>query len=474
MTTIIHSDDFQLGMGLAEIPAGREESPGAEGQGGGAAGECQSAVRLRRPERRQMAMVVQCPDDLVSATHPVRRVAEVVEHLDVSGFCRPIKAREGVAGRDATDPKLLVSLWLYACVRGIGSARELARQCQENVTFQWLCGGVSVNHRLLSDFRTDHGEALDQLLTQVIACLVDKDVVKVSRVSQDGVRVRVGAGASSFRREARLEKLLEEAKRHVEELHQRLDSPESPVAAVTAKQAAARKRAARERQERLEQAMAQLPELKKRQEEAAKRAGQGKSGQKIREKEPRVSTTDAEVRVMKMPNGGYNPAVNVQLATDTESRAIVGVEVSNEGSDSAGLSTPMRQQVEKRTAGKEQEHLLDGGYLRTEDIEEAHEQGVALLVPPKPARNPQKRGRELEPKPGDSEALQAWKQRMKSEEGKQVYKQRAATSETVNAELRSWRGLGRIMVRGLAKARCIALWCALAYNVMHFATVLLG
>ena len=161
MDNVIHTDDFQLEMGTAEIPAGQEERRRAERQGDGSAGECQSAVRLRRPERRQMAMVMQCPDDLVSATHPVRRVAEVVEHLDVSGFCQPIKAREGVAGRDATDPKLLVSLWLYACVRGIGSGRELARQCQENVAFQWLCGGVSVNHRLLSDFRTDHGEALD-------------------------------------------------------------------------------------------------------------------------------------------------------------------------------------------------------------------------------------------------------------------------------------------------------------------------
>ena len=142
--------------------------------------------------------------------------------LDVSGFCAPIKAREGVAGRDATDPQLLVALWLYACVRGIGSARELARQCEENAAFRWLCGGVTVNHRLLSDFRTDHGEALDQLFTQVIASLVDKDVVKVSRISQDGVRVRVGAGASSFRREERLEKLLEEAQRHVEELRQQL------------------------------------------------------------------------------------------------------------------------------------------------------------------------------------------------------------------------------------------------------------
>ena len=315
---------------------------------------------------------------------------------------------------------------------------------------------------------------MDQLFTQVIASLVDQGVVKVSRVSQDGVRVRVGAGASSFRWEERLQKLLEEAKQHVQELHQQLDSPEAPVRKVTAKQAAARKRAARERQERLEQAIAQLPELKQRQEEAAQRAGQGKSGEKIRKKEPRVSTTDAEARVMKMSNGGFNPAVNVQLASDTESRAIVGVEVSNEGSDSAGLSAPMRQQVEERTGGKVEEHLVDGGYLRIEDIEEAHAQGVAVFVPPKPARNPEKRGRELEPKAGDSEAVLGWKQRMKSEEGKEIYKQRAATSETVNAELRSWRGLGRLTVRGLAKARCLALWCALAYNVMHFAHALLA
>jgi transposase len=393
-------------------------------------------------------------------------MAEVVEHLDVSAFCPPIKAREGVAGRDATDPKLWVALWLYACVRGIGPARELARQCQENVAFLWLLGGVTVNHRLLSDFRTDHGEALDQLFTQVIASLVDKGVVKVSRVSQDGVRV--GAGASSFRRQERLEKLLEEARQHVAELRQQLDSP-AAGAKVTARQ-----RAAREKQQRLEQAIGQLPELKQRQEEAARRAGQGKSGQKIREKQPRVSTTDAQARVMKMPNGGYNAAVNLQFAADPRSGAVVGVEASNEGADSAGLSAPLRQQVEERTGEKVKEHLMDGGYLRTQDIEEAHQQGVALYVPPKPARHPEKRGQELQPKPGDSEAVRAWKQRMGSQEGKQIYKQRASTSETVNADLRPFRGLGRILVRGLAKARCIALWCALAYNVMHFAKQLLG
>jgi transposase len=438
----------------------------AEGQ------QRRAAVRLRTPERRQMAMVVQCPDDLVAATHPVRMVMRVVEKLDLSGFCEPIKAREGLAGRDATDPRLLVALWLYASIRGIGSARELARRCEESAPFLWLCGGVTVNHRLLSDFRADHGDALDKLLTQVIASLVDKDVVRVSRISQDGVRVRVSAGASSFRREERLKELLQKAKEHVAELRRQVDSPE--YARLTARQKAAQKRAAVEKQQRLEAAIEQLPELKRKQAEAEQRAGQGVQGQKVGERQLRVSSTDAEARRMKMPNGGFNPAVNVQLATDTESRAIVALAVSNEGADSVGLSEPMRRQVEQRSGRAVEQHLMDGGYMRMQDIERAHEHGVELFVPPKSAKNPRNRGRELEPKRGDSEAVRAWKRRMASEAGKEIYKERAATSETVNADLRSYRGLTQITVRGMAKIKCVALWCALAYNVMHFGAALLG
>src|ERR1700734_2641717 len=361
------------------------------------------AVRLRKPERRQLSMVVQCADDLVRALHPVRTVMAVVEKLDVGGFCEPIRAREGIAGRDATDPRLLVGLWLYGCVRGIGSARELARRCEESLPFRWLCGGVSVNHRLLSEFRTRHGDALDALFTQVLVTLVDKKLVRVSRISQDGVRVRVSAGSSSFRREERLQQLLVQAQQQVLELRKQLESP-AQSAVVTVRQKAARKRAAESRQQRLEQAIAQLPELKKKQAEAAQRAGQGKCGDQIRARQPRVSTTDAATRGMKMANGGFNPAANVQLATDTVSRAIVGVEVSNEGSDSAGLSEPMRRQVEQRTGQGVKQHLMDGGYLRNEDLEQAHAAGVELFLPPKPARNPSRRGHELEPKPGDSEA----------------------------------------------------------------------
>jgi hypothetical protein len=230
----------------------------------------------------------------------------------------------------------------------------------------------------------------------------------------------------------------------------------------------------------LEEALAALPDLKRRQEEAARKAGHGERGRQIRAREPRVSTTDPEARVMKMPNGGFNPAYNAQLATDTESRAIVGVDVTNEGSDSAGLSEPMRRQVhasrrrgETRSGRKVEEHLLDGGYLRTEDLERAHAEDVALFVPPKPARKAARRGHELEPRSGDSEAVRAWKERMRSDDGQTIYKERASTSETVNADLRGHRGLVQMTVRGLKKVRCVALWCALAYNVMHFGAALL-
>jgi transposase len=211
-------------------------------------------------------MVVECVDDLVSADHPVRQV----EKLDLCGFHEPIRAREHQAGRDATDPALLVALWLYGCTRGVGSARELARRCEESAAFRWLCGGVTVNHRLLSEFRTGHAAALDALFTQVIAALVDQEIVTVSRIGQDGVRVRMSAGASSFRREERLNALLAAAREHVKQMREQVDSPAQQ--ALGARQRAMRTRGAEDRQKRLEEAIAQLPELKKRQAEAAERA----------------------------------------------------------------------------------------------------------------------------------------------------------------------------------------------------------
>jgi transposase len=437
-----------------------------------------SPVRLRKPERSQVKMRFCCDDDLIGQGHQARVIWAVVQKLDLSALLEPIKAREGVCGRDATDPALLVALWLYAATKGEGSARRLAAMCGEGEDgvkpYQWLCGGVSVNHHTLSDFRTAHGEALDGLFTQVIASLVDKGLVKVSRISQDGTRERACAGASSFRGEERLGKLLEEAEAHVAEVKAQLEDPEKS-AGLSARRKAARRRAAEEKQRRLEAAVAQLPELKAKQEAAAKKAGNGKYGKKLKEKKPRVSTTDPEARTMKMGDGGFRPAVNVQFAVDTESRAVVGVDVSGEGSDK-GLAGPMRRQVEGRTGRKVEEHLYDGGFVVMEEIDEAAAEGVAVYAPVPTPRDPAKAaaGFQYQPKRTDTPAQAAWRQRMGTEAGKEVYKQRASTVETVNADLKTHRGLTQLTVRGLRKAKCVALWCALAYNLMHFGAALMS
>jgi transposase len=262
----------------------------------------QSDVRLRRPDRVQVMMRMGCDDDLIPQGHQARVIWSVVGKLGLSAFYEPIKARAGVCGRDTTDPMLLIALWLYAATRGVGSARELARLCTESKPYQWLCGGVSLNHHTLSDFRVGHAQALDELFTQVLASLVDKGLVKVHRISQDGTRVRACAGAASFRGETRLGELLEEAKTHVKELGALLDDPEKS-SKLSAKQKAARRRAAKERVERIDAAVARLPELKARQSKAAKAAGDGEYGKKVKKGQPRVSTTDVDARVMKMGDG---------------------------------------------------------------------------------------------------------------------------------------------------------------------------
>ena len=163
----------------------------------------------------------------------------------LSAFREPIKAREGCVGRDATDPRLLVALWLYACIRGVGSARELARLCRESAPYRWLtsassvepCGGVTVNHRMLSEFRVGLGQALDELFTRVVASLVDRGLVRGRRVSQDGTRVRAGAGDKTFRRGQTLATLLREAKAHVESLRALLDDPEKSAGLSARKKA---------------------------------------------------------------------------------------------------------------------------------------------------------------------------------------------------------------------------------------------
>jgi len=418
------------------------------------------SLRFRRPDRLQMRMVPVSLDETIPPEHHVRVLWEVVERLEVSGFTEGLKVCEGEAGRSATDVRLLVALWLYAATQGVGSARELARLCESHAAYRWLCGGVSVNYHTLSDFRVDHEKALDGLMTEVLAMLMERQLVSVRRISQDGLRVRASAGKSSFRREERLQSLLEQAQEQVAALKAQREAPASPDR--HRRQEAARERAARERLERVQKALAALADVKKVKARA-------RDNQRDKPSAPRASTTDSEAHVMMMPDGGFRPAYNVQVATDTESRAIVEVDVTTAGSDKA-QSEPVREQVQERTGEKVEEHLVDGGFVKLEQIDRAERAGVKMYAPPQQSRQ------DLDPyrvRETDSPELAAWRTRMATAEAQAIYKERASTSETVNADLRTYRGLGPFLVRGLRKVRCVVLWSALAYNLMHFGQVLL-
>lgn len=405
--------------------------------------------RVRRAERQQVVMHTASLDSLLPEDHRARVVWEYVQGLDLRPLYEPIRAVEGRAGRDAIDPQILLALWLYATLDGVGSARELARLCKEHLAYRWLCGGVSVNHHTLSDFRTGHAAFLDKLLTQSVATLLHEGLVTLARVAVDGMRVRASAGAASFRRRATLEDCQTQARVQVEALRQEL---EADPAAGTRRRQAARQRVARERVARVAKALGELATLE------AKKTG-------AKKEKVRASTTDPEARVMKMGDGGFRPAHNVELATDTASQVITAVDVVNATSDTGQLP-PMIKQHRQRYGRQPKETLVDGGFAQLEVIEEvsAGDDGTTVYAP---VQKPRKEGRDPhQPLPGDSAALAAWRQRMGTPEAKEIYKERAATAECVNAISRN-RGLQQFLVRGLEKARTVLLWFAIAHNLMR-------
>jgi len=411
--------------------------------------------RLRKPVRNQIKFHWTSLDQLVEPDHPVRTVWAAVCKLDLNSWLSEINAVEGQVGRDATDPRLLVSLWTYATLRGVGSARELDRLCVDRLPYQWLCGEVTVNYHLLSDFRSQGGEKWDELLTQIVGVLLAADLVTMDRVAQDGMRVRASAGKSSFRRQKSLEECLQEARQQVETL-KRLAEEDGEE--LTRRQRAARERAARERQQRIEEAMHQREGLQGEREANAK-----KSGRKVNE--ARASTTDPEARVMKFADGGYRPGYNVQFATDAETGVIVGVEVTNAGTDNEQL-TPMLDQLEERYNRVPDEALVDGGFVSVEAIDQADKRGCTVYAPLKDEEKQRAAGKDPNAKKkGDTEAVANWRARMGTEAAKLTYRLRGQTAEWVNAQCRN-RGLWHMPVRGRPRCRIVALLYAIAHNLV--------
>jgi transposase len=431
----------------------REHARAAEKRG-------QGMPRVREPNRLQVEMRASDLESLLAADHRARLVWGYVERQDLSKLFDAIKARGGNAGRAAIDPRVLFALWLYATLDGVGSGREVERLSREHDAYRWICGGVSVNYHALNDFRSANAALMDELLSDNVAALAAVGAISLERVAQDGMRVRAAAGAASFRRKASLQEHLSEASELVRTLK---EQAQSDPGRAKRREHAAQLRAAQEREERITRALEQLPEVA-----ATKRRNASK------EEDARVSTTDPEARVMKMGDGGFRPAVNVQFATTCGEQVIVGVDVVNAGSDMAQLA-PMVEQVEQRLGQAPKEWLVDGGFPAHQQIEATAGKTTVYAPVPEPKQKQDEQGQAVQqdkhqPKPGDSEAVAQWRKRMAEESAGVIYRERAATAECVNALARN-RGLLRMPVRGLDKMKSVVGLFVLAHNLMRTAVL---
>jgi len=418
------TDDTLFPVGPAKPKA---EPPAAE-----------SECRLALPVRNQVEVQLYDLDSLIPPDHQVRVVWGYAERADLTDVYAKFKAVAGRPGRAAIDPRIMLALWLYATIEGVGSARALAKLCENSLPYRWICGGVSVNYHTLADFRVECESVFEELLIDGVASLRAAGAVTLNRVAHDGMRVRASAGANSFRGKDTLDRFMQEAKEQVETLRRELD--ENPVAS-DARIKAAKERAARERQERVAAALQQYASVKKKKKDPKKKA--------------RVSTTDPDARWMRMADGGSRPSYNVQFSTDTQSQLIVGVEVINGGSDSDQLEPAVRR-IQQAHGVTPREILVDGGYVNQKMIEAVAAEGCTIYMPV-PAPSGQRTCKDR-PFISETPRVTEWRERMGTKEAKTIYKDRAASSECVNALARN-RRLQQFNVRGRRKVRAVALLC---------------
>lgn len=421
-----------------------------------------SEVRVVKADRSQLQWDVIDLEAFLPADHQARVVWDFVESLDVSELYAAIKSREGGAGRPAADPKVLLALWLYATVEGVGSARELERLVERDLAYRWLAGGVPVNYHGLADFRVDHVGILDRLLTESVTALMSEGLLSLAEVAVDGTKVRANAGKNSFKSAARLVEIEAAVEARLAALKAEITS--DPEASWRRKRAA-RERAAREVKQRAGKAHAVLDRIRAEKKERAKRHAKDEA----KKSEATVSLSDPEARNLRFADGAIRPGYNAQIAAVPTHGVIVSVEMTDRRND-AGLASPMVDDIVRRYGKAPERLLLDTHYATVEDIAAlaAHPAGSVAVYAPPPIESESVTAETLRKRKykraREPDSVKEWRHRMVSDAGRQVYRSRKLI-ERLNADRKN-HGFGFIAVRGLLKAKAVALWHALANNLI--------
>ena len=422
--------------------------------------EQRGQARVKLPERHQVEMQLMSFDQMIRSDHLVRTVVQYADTLDFSELYAEMKATTDNVGRDGIDPRMLFSLWLFATLEGENSARKIADLTTRDLAYMWICGGVSVNYHTLSDFRAKHSELLEKVLTDSIAVLHYHDLIKLETIAQDGMRVRASAGSGSFRTQESLETARQKAQQYYEKVSR--EQEDDPNDKPKGRQQAARKRAAQEKLERIEAAGLEMEQMQERYDKRNE-----KLNEKYHRSAPRASTTDPEARRMKMGDNGFRPAFNVQFANDAEALVVVSVDVTNEGSD-AGLLAPMYDDVCERYGTIPEKYIADGGFSKKDGVTHLERKGTEFYGVLYNETKQLEEGKDpYEKRPQENKHYTAFRQRMGTEQAKQIYRLRAPAAEFPNANCRN-QGLQQFSIRGLIKTKSQSLWHALAYNFRRF------
>jgi transposase len=421
-----------------------------------------SAARFIEADRFQTRWDFIDLEGLLPSDHRARIVLSFVEGLDLSQLYEKIGSREGEPGRPPPDPAVLLALWLYATIEGVGSARELERLAQRDLAYRWIAGGVPLNYHGLADFRVAHVEVLDRLLTESVTALLAEGVVSLSEIAVDGTKVRANASRESFKTADKLRRIEAGVEQRLASLKEEIgDDPE----ASSRRKRAARERAAREVKERAEAAQVALAKLRAEKEQRAKTHPQDEA----KKSEPKASLSDPDARCMRFPDGAIRPAYNAQIAVTPKEGIIVSITMTDRRND-AGLAAPMVKDIVDRYGRGPENLLVDTHYATAEDIDvlAKHPAGPVKVFAPQPTERDdvkpatlakRKKQRELEP-----EGVKEWRSRMTTQAGQEVFRMRKLI-ERINANVKN-HGFGFIPVRGLTKTTAVALWHALANNLV--------
>jgi transposase len=421
-----------------------------------------SDARFIRADRVQTRWDFVDLEALLPSDHRARIVMSFVDSLDLSGLYDAIKSREGEPGRPPPDPAVLLALWLYATIEGVGSARQLDRLAQRDLAYRWIAGGVPLNYHGLSDFRVGHVEVLDRLLTESVTALIAEGVVSLAEIAVDGTKVRANASRESFKTGSKLAQIGAVVEQRLTALKAEIGAdPE----ASTRRKRAAQERAGREVKERAERARAALDRVRAEREQRAKRHSQDEA----KKSEPKASLSDPEARNMRFADGAVAPAYNAQIAVTPKEGIIVSLEMTDRRND-AGLAAPMVDDVVRRYGRAPETLLVDTHYATSEDIAALaeHAAGPVQVFAPIPTERaditPRALANRLRKRAQEPESVKEWRRRMATQAGQEIYQLRKLI-ERINANLKN-HGFGFLPVRGLLKVKAVALWHALANNLM--------